>query len=211
MRRLRYIQTCEVCNVDFWITPSLVGVRFTCSLRCRRSLAIARVSGAITTFLTGNDQFIRWPLTKRKEALVDTKDVPLVAQYKWHAAQFGHNWYARTNITLDSGERCTITMHTLLMGSRSGHEVDHRDGNGLNNRRLNLRWATRTQNRANQRRSSSTSGVKGVYWHSRDKTWQSAIAGKHLGYFNSKEEAQSAYAAAAEQLYGEFACTTPMS
>ena len=87
--------------------------------------------------------------------------------------------------------------------------IDHIDGNTLNNRISNLRLATYSengQNRLAQRNSSS--GYKGVYWHSRRKVWESKIQlGKkqsHLGYFHDIENAKRAYQEAEEMYFGEF-------
>jgi hypothetical protein len=103
-------------------------------------------------------------------------------------------------------------MHRLIMGP--GPQVDHKDGNGLNNRRSdNLRFATDTQNRANQKvRKDSTTGFKGVRPH-RDK-FQARIRVKGreitLGSFATPEEAALAYNAAAKECFGEFARPNPM-
>lgn len=85
-------------------------------------------------------------------------------------------------------------------------QIDHVDGNGLNNRLENLRAVSNTENQRNQRkRSTNTSGVTGVIWHKAHQKWQAYIAVNrkliHLGYFSSKDEAISARRAA-EAKYG---------
>lgn len=91
-----------------------------------------------------------------------------------------------------------------------GMQIDHIDGDKLNNRIENLRLATHSQNQHNRGAySSNTSGMKGVYWHKSHEKWSSAIridgALKHLGLFDTKELAHIAYCEAAKRLHGEFA------
>lgn len=103
-------------------------------------------------------------------------------------------------------------MHREIMGLSIGdqREVDHINGNRLDNRRCNLRLATHEQNMHNaRRRKDNSSGFKGVSWKVRDRKWYAAIeiSGKriHLGVFDTAEEAHVAYCGAADRLHGEFA------
>ncbi len=91
-----------------------------------------------------------------------------------------------------------------------GMEVDHINGDTLDNRDCNLRLATRKQNGRNRRRNrNNTSGYKGVYWHKANGKWaaQIVVNGKrrHLGYFDDPRDAYAAYCEAAYALHGEFA------
>jgi hypothetical protein len=92
------------------------------------------------------------------------------------------------------------------------YEIDHKDCNPLNNCWSNLRACSATQNSANKGRLiRNTSGAKGVSWETRDGKWRAQIRVKgksiHLGYRVSMEEAASLYAAAAREIFGEFART----
>lgn len=106
--------------------------------------------------------------------------------------------------------RRVVRMHQLIFGPVSKRmTVDHRDSDGLNNRRGNLRAASRAQQSWNRRpRIESTSGLKGVFptspgrWIAR-VVWQGKRL--NLGTFRSPEEAARAYDAKARELYGEFA------
>jgi hypothetical protein len=97
-------------------------------------------------------------------------------------------------------------MHKLLTG---WPQTDHINGNGLDNRRCNLRPVTSQQNRANQRKTRGTSQFKGVYLRRRERNWEAAIKVNrrriYLGTFSSEVEAARAYDAAARHHFGEFA------
>lgn len=91
-------------------------------------------------------------------------------------------------------------------------EIDHKDGDRLNNRWSNLRVATRTQNAQNCRKQTGcSSSYKGVYLNSARKDWHAQIRidgkRKHLGYFRTEEDAYAAYCAAAAKHFGEYAKT----
>lgn len=156
------------------------------------------------------------PLSQGKVAIVDDSDLALVSNYKWHAAKRRTVWYAATVVKAKT--RCGITllyMHKLIFGVDKGR-VDHRNGNGLDNRRSNLRAATRTQNSQNSAKRHSTNGTpppspyKGVSisrskrnpWRARIKVERQEII---LGYYKTQEEAARAYDAAALKYFGEFA------
>ena len=89
-------------------------------------------------------------------------------------------------------------------------EIDHADGDGLNNRIANLRLATRTQQLANSHRGRrNRTGFKGVSWNTQRQRYQAKIQRerkvRHLGFFNDPAEAHAAYCRAARELFGEFA------
>lgn len=99
-------------------------------------------------------------------------------------------------------------MHALITG---WPRVDHRDGNGLNNQRTNLRQATALQNMWNRRKTAAAaSRYKGVTWYRPTKRWTAAIRVggrvRYLGYFRDEQAAARAYDTAAREVHGEFAC-----
>ncbi len=153
---------------------------------------------------------VRVPLTQGLEAVVDLADLALVEGRNWCAARRRRTWYAVTGVPTTS-DWTKILMHRVIMGCQPGDpRIDHRDGDGLNNRRANLREATETQNLANSRpRDGGTSGFKGVYWSKQRQYWvaQVGVNGqkRHLGIFHSEEAAARAYDAAAIETFGEFA------
>jgi hypothetical protein len=88
-------------------------------------------------------------LTQGKAAIIDAADAALVGQYRWYA-DVGHaTYYARTNIRNEHGGRRSLKMHRLLMGEPVGMFVDHISGDGLDNRRCNLRVISQAENNRN--------------------------------------------------------------
>ena len=152
-------------------------------------------------------------LTQNKIALVDDRDYEQLSQYKWYAKNEGNTWYAvRGSKKLDGkGKQKLIRMHREIMNTQKGVMVDHRNGNGLDNRKENLRICTIQQNAYNRTRSQKNNklGIKGVSWDKKLKKYKAGIKfnGKsiHLGYFNVLGDADSAYRKAEEKYFGEFA------
>lgn len=144
-------------------------------------------------------------LTDGLTAIVDVDDYPLVAGKKWKVEKAGdigeRIFYAVTGIA-------HLSMHRLIAGVLG---VDHRNGDGLDNRRCNLRTCTQQQNTYNKRKTTRpcTSQYKGVRYHSRGKSFLACIAAngkrEHLGSFKDEEAAARAYDAKARELHGEFA------
>ena len=141
---------------------------------------------------------------KNMVCLIDEEDFDLVKDFEWYAHDSRGKWYAACYIN-----KTRTFMHRLLLQAPKEKEVDHRDGNGLNNHRLNLRLCTHSQNGKNRKTSSrSTSGYPGVTWHKRLHKWRAWIwaDGKRysLGCFTAIEDAAKAYEDAAKKLFGEF-------
>ena len=149
------------------------------------------------------------PLAGGSAALVDAEDYDLVMSAgPWHIRPHGGTAYAQRRMPAATKTGWTTQqMHTFL--TDWGY-VDHRNRNGLDNRRVNLRPAAQWQNNANTKlRSNSTSGFKGVSFKKARGYWiaQIRLHGKtrHLGCFATPEEAAVAYDVAALELFGEFA------
>ena len=157
--------------------------------------------------VVGNIAFV--PLTKGYEATIDAADVPLVAGCSWYATVHEHGAYATTRERGRDGKWRTKYMHRTIIGDVSAPTIDHKDGNGLNNRRENLRPATASENQRNQRLSvANTSGFKGVTWDRSRARWRANIKVngrlRFLGSFADIEGAAAAYAAASDALHKEF-------
>ncbi len=144
------------------------------------------------------------PLTRGKFAIVDEEDFERLNRYKWHALCIRGKWYARR---APGGK--AIMMHREIMKAPKDKFVDHVDGNGLNNRRCNLRLCNQQQNMQNRRPLVRSSKFKGVWYCKRTKKWGAVIVfnGKkyHLGRFDDEIEAARAYDRKAIELFGEFA------
>lgn len=146
------------------------------------------------------------PLTFNKVAVIDSDDFESISPYKWRAERTKRGtYYAVATIG-----RKNVRMHQLVMPDAV--ERDHKDGDGLNNRRSNLRSVTHAQNMHNSlkaRTPNASSRFKGVAFQKRLKSrpWQARIGDKHLGYFETEEEAGTAYDLAANAERGEYAKT----
>jgi hypothetical protein len=144
------------------------------------------------------------PLTQGRVALVDDEDFEMLSQWKWSGVRDVHRF--------DSpGHSPRLhSMHRFIMGAGPGVEVDHINGNPLDNRRCNLRLCTSSQNGANQGIGSrNSSGFKGVSWSAARRKWQAHIkvrrVSTYLGLFLLAEDAAAAYDSAARVHFGEFA------
>lgn len=152
------------------------------------------------------------PLTRGLSAMVDDEDATLVSQWKWYAHGRAGGFYAARREC--HGGRL-ILMHRLINGTPEDMITDHIDGNGLNNRRGNLRDATPLQNMMNKAPNrGGSSPLKGAWFDPNPrntKPWRSAIRlggkAKYLGRFATQHEAAAAYAQAASEHFGDFACT----
>lgn len=149
-------------------------------------------------------------LTRGHIALVDDEDFSSLSLWKWSASSHKNVVYAVRN--LYSGHTVTIKMHRIVMGLTAGDPryVDHIDGNGLNNRRANLRICTGKQNQGNRRPNrNGSSQYKGVYWSKNRGKWNSQIGkngkSQYIGCLKNEEEAARAYDEAAFEYFGGFA------
>lgn len=149
------------------------------------------------------------PLTQGKVALVDDGDYDLLNQWKWLAWRSNRGrgvFYALRAARLKGKD---IRMHNLILPPPPGMLVDHRDGDGLNNQRHNLRLATMSQNIAAAQFRPPASGFRGVYLHRISGRYNARIKvnqrEKSLGYFETAIDAARAYDKAATMAWGEFA------
>lgn len=148
-------------------------------------------------------------LTRGYEAIIDAADADLVGQHNWCARVKAGLVYAARSIHLPGDRAVTVLLHRAILGLTGKQHVDHGDGNGLNNRRANLRPCNSSQNAGNQRIArNNTVGLKGVTRNKQGR-FQAQIGylGKryHLGAFDTPEEAHKAYCDAATRLRGDFA------
>lgn len=148
--------------------------------------------------------FVWIVLTQGQETIIDLADWERVKKHRWCAQRTDRGFRAVTEVDGD-----TVLLHRFI-AAIGDNQVDHWDNFELNNRRYNLRVCTPSQNCANTRKkSTNTSGFKGVSFSKQARRWKGTIMrhgkNKHLGYFDSAEEAAAAYNRAAEDFFGWFA------
>ena len=148
-------------------------------------------------------------LSQGQVALVDDEDYERLSQCKWWAQydKKGDRFYARCHIL---GTKNAIRrMHRVVCNAPPEMVVDHINGDGLDNRRANLRVCTQAENVRNAKpRKGATSRFKGVSWHKTTRKWQARITSGgtliHLGLFTTEEKAHDAYCNASEKYHGKF-------
>ena len=137
------------------------------------------------------------PLTQGKVALVDDCDYEELSKYRWYAHKNYNTFYAQRKSPRDpvTRKRNIILMHVIIAGTPNGMETDHINGNGLDNRRGNLRVVTTRQN-AQNRHICKTSKYPGVSWDKDKRKWRVQIyaTGKHyLGRYDDEITASRRY------------------
>lgn len=139
-------------------------------------------------------------IINKQTVILDDEDYEKVSKIHWFVSK---NNYAFATI---KGK--VISIHKLVSGFESDHEnmIDHINGNPLDNRKSNLRLVTASENRMNARKitkaNGTTSRFKGVFKKAKSKRWSSQVKGKHIGYFDTEEEAAKAYDVWAKGLSG---------
>ena len=166
--------------------------------------------------ISGDVVFVH--LTQDLVTTIDIIDLPIVKDLNWYAHEIYKTHYAARKLvrTVVGVSSKVLLLHRAIITPPEGFFVDHIDGNGLNNRRSNLRLATPSQNSSNLHgpNSKNSTGFKGVSRSSRNKDRyiaQIKSKGKHqyIGTYDTPEEAAAAYNAKAQLIFGEFYCPPP--
>ena len=148
------------------------------------------------------------PLGKSgKSAIVDADDFEFINRWKWQYIKSG---YANRVTNRGRGNYINVLMHRVVTSCPEGKQVDHINGNKLDNRKSNLRIVSSSQNNyAKSLASNNKSGFKGVSYESRSNKWIAVIIKegkrKHIGTYPDPVTAAFAYNEAAEQMFGEYA------
>lgn len=148
--------------------------------------------------------------TKNEPILFDLEDYDKIKDYCWYIDPDG---YARTNVTLENGKRTMWMMHSLITNTIDNplHMADHIHGNNtrLDNRKSNLRVATKSQNNINQKiRKDNSSGYKGINWDKQHNKWVVRIQTNNkrvfIGRYKSLDDAIAARQKAEDKYHGEW-------
>ena len=149
------------------------------------------------------------PLTKGLFSLIDTESIPLVQGYNWHLSSTVKEKAYAVRGTTAGGIYQNIFLHRVILSAPDDLQVDHINRDRLDNRLINLRLATGSQNQQNiGLRSNNASGYKGVCYVPGRKKWLAHITinykQRSLGLYPTPEEAYAVYCKASKELHGDF-------
>lgn len=147
---------------------------------------------------------------KGYKILIDIEDIPIFEKYNWYVNSADKIRYYVVAKVYNNGKVKNIKLHRIIMNAPTNLYIDHINGNGLDNRRCNLRLCTNQQNQGNSRKRKKTSSIfKGVSWQKDKKKWRATITFNakqlFLGLYNNEILAANAYDTKALELFGEFA------
>lgn len=153
----------------------------------------------------------RIPLSGGGFARIDLEDFEMLNAFTWRKNRIGRMDYAYAYIGGGRKHPRQCSMHRLVMGARKGQMLDHKNRNGLDNRKSNLRFTNKKGNEGNSRPrlNKRSSKFKGVQFHAQNKNWLAQLRkngiATHLGVFKTARQAALAYDRAARVYFGEFA------
>jgi len=150
-------------------------------------------------------------LTQGKVAIVDDADFEILIQKKWRTKFIKGKFYAACDIKSENGKFKTLLMHRYIIGNINPKmHTDHINHNSLDNRKINLRICTLSENLKNRLiNKKNRTGYKGLTFHKKSNKYKVEICSDktryHLGYFSEIKEAAKAYNEAAIKFHGQFA------
>lgn len=190
----------------YGMTHESVGGRFK-----RRNLP-ARSQESVPSKIVDCGSYAKILLHGRIVALIDSADIPLVEGRRWSTNRKDRNCYVYHQ-SYDGGIKTTEYLHRTIANPSPDEVVDHINHNGLDNRRKNLRVCSHAENvwNSNPNRQNTSSKFVGVSWHKARNNWRAVITengrSKHIGSFQSEEDAAAAYDQYVRDHRDEYATT----
>ena len=212
-RQSQWLCKCD-CGNDIIVAANSLRRGLTKSCGCLAKEITSKIKKKYNTYDLSGEYGIGYTL-KNEEFWFDLEDYDLIKNYCWHIDK---NGYVCTS-DYKYGKNNHKKMHRLIMNCIGNDcDVDHKHGKKSrhDNRKSNLRIATRSQNNMNKgTRNDNTSGVTGVIWYKNKNKWRSEIIvnNQHisLGYFIKFEDAVKARKEAEEKYFGEWSYDNSMS
>lgn len=155
--------------------------------------------------------FRRIELTRGKYAILDPEDFESLNQYRWHCTNFGYARRTGSKRSEKGRKRVAIGMHNVVFPVPEGMTVDHINRNRLDNRKANLRAATREENTWNRKfvKKGSKTRYTGIHWNKKVKKWNVRLRvegrRKSFGYYADEVEAAKVYDRVARKYRREYA------
>lgn len=209
-RFTQWLCNCDCGNNDIVIFGSALTRKKRPTLSCG-CLQRDKVSGITQNYYEfSNDGYvIGYTSNTNKQFIFDADDYEKVSKYHWYEES---NGYIRSS---SKKKENRFHIHRLVMGFPDGIGIDHINHNIFDNRKLNLRIATTSQNAMNRiRGSNNTSGVTGVVWLKNENKWKAEIKlnGEtiYLGSFDKFDDAEKTRKEAEEKYFGEFSYDNSM-
>lgn len=195
-RYVRWLCKCD-CGNDVVVFGSNLGRGHTMSCGCLNKEVASETMKKYNTYDLSGEYGIGYTI-KGEEFYFDLDDYDKIKDFYWYKNDDGY--------LLSYTRNKTLRMHKLFVG---GHYIDHINSNTSDNRKSNLRTATKSQNGMNRDlQSNNTSGNTGVYWNKRTSKWIAYITVNgeyiYLGSFNNFEDAVKARKVAEDEYFGEF-------
>lgn len=134
-------------------------------------------------------------ISNNKSVMVDDDVYEWASKSRWFACGSGSKWYAARRVVNSEGKASTVYLHRLIVNAGPGNEVDHRDGNSLNNQSSNLRFVTHQENQQNVRAGYGEAGLRGVYRDRQKYRARAKVGGKMLSFGSFTTPADAAEAA----------------
>lgn len=149
-------------------------------------------------------------LSKGKHTIVDDGLYEELSSYSWHCTYYGYAARKSRKTEEDHGASYIMLMHRFIMNAPAGMDVDHINGDRLDNRMSNLRLCTRGENIKNRiKKKNSTSRFIGVAWDKKRNVWASHICSNYkrmfIGHFDNEYDAALAYNEKAKEFHGDYA------